>query len=160
MADSRLVFSLIEPNWPLPYSTVQAYSTVPVLGLRDARPAGRATYCSTVYARVKTIHSSYLPIINLWYVDNLVDAVTKNIFILYWYVPYIRTCFFTSLFLMNYVSWSDFQSTLFGIQSKFMTLILSVIQSQCFSVARFMNHSWGWRQWAGKGEDLIIGSTP
>ena len=27
MADSRLVFSLIEPNWPLPYSTV------PVLGL-------------------------------------------------------------------------------------------------------------------------------
>ena len=40
MAGSRLVFSLIEPNWPLPYSTV------PVLGLRDARPAGWVTFFS------------------------------------------------------------------------------------------------------------------
>ena len=38
MAGSRLVFSLIEPNWPLPYSTV------PVLGLRDARPAYMRKY--------------------------------------------------------------------------------------------------------------------
>ena len=34
MAGSRLVFSQIEPNWPLPYSTV------PVPLLRDAWPAG------------------------------------------------------------------------------------------------------------------------
>ena len=40
MAGSRLVFSKIEPNWPLPYSTV------PVPHLRDARLAGWVTYCS------------------------------------------------------------------------------------------------------------------
>ena len=40
MAGSRLVFSLIEPNWPLPNSTV------PVLGLSDARLASWVTYCS------------------------------------------------------------------------------------------------------------------
>ena len=33
-------FTQIEPNWPLPYSTV------PVQWLRDARPAGWVTYCS------------------------------------------------------------------------------------------------------------------
>ena len=40
MVDSQLVFSIIEPNCSLPYSTV------PELGLRDARPAGWVTYCS------------------------------------------------------------------------------------------------------------------
>ena len=40
MAGSRLVFSQIEPNLPLPYSTV------PVPLLRDAWPAGWVTYCS------------------------------------------------------------------------------------------------------------------
>ena len=39
-AGSRLAFSLIEPNWPLPYLTV------PVARLRDARPAGWVTFCS------------------------------------------------------------------------------------------------------------------
>ena len=39
-AGSRLVFSLIEPKWPLPYCTV------PVPLLRDARPAGGVTFCS------------------------------------------------------------------------------------------------------------------
>ena len=39
-AGSRLVFSLIEPKWPLPYCTV------PVPLLRDARPAGWVTFCS------------------------------------------------------------------------------------------------------------------
>ena len=39
-AGSGLVFSLIEPNWPLPCSTV------PVPRLRDARLAGWVTYCS------------------------------------------------------------------------------------------------------------------
>ena len=39
-AGSRLAFSQIEPNRPLPYSTV------PVPWLRDARPAGWVTYCS------------------------------------------------------------------------------------------------------------------
>ena len=34
------VFTQIEPNWPLPYSTV------PVPRFRDARPAGWVTYCS------------------------------------------------------------------------------------------------------------------
>ena len=68
-------FRQIEPNWPLPYSTV------PVPWLRDSRRAGWVTYCST-YMReynpragqgrkgfnsfVKTIYFSYLPIIYLW----------------------------------------------------------------------------------------------
>ena len=41
-AGSQLVFSLIEPNWPLPYCTVY----VPAAGLRDARLAGWVTYCN------------------------------------------------------------------------------------------------------------------
>ena len=36
----RHFFHQIEPNWPLPYSTV------PVPRLREARPAGWVTYCS------------------------------------------------------------------------------------------------------------------
>ena len=72
----RHFFHQIEPNWPLPYS----YSTVPVPQLRDARSAGWVTYIA-VYVRVqcrdpkqgrkwinsivKTIHSSYLPVIYL-----------------------------------------------------------------------------------------------
>ena len=36
----RCFFTQIEPNWPLPYSTV------PVPWLKDARPAGWVTYCS------------------------------------------------------------------------------------------------------------------
>ena len=73
-AGSRLVFSLIEPNWPLPYSTL------PVPGLRDARPAGWVTYCiicastmeepKTEQQRfkyiVKTSNISDLGIIYLW----------------------------------------------------------------------------------------------
>ena len=34
-------FTQVEPNWPLPYSTVHA-----VQWLRDARPAGWVTFCS------------------------------------------------------------------------------------------------------------------
>ena len=70
-------FRQIEPNGPLPYSNV------PAPRLRDARPAGWVTYCST-YMReynaetpkqgrkrfnsiANMIHFSYLPIIYLWY---------------------------------------------------------------------------------------------
>ena len=77
-AGSRLVFSLIEPNWPLPYITVR------VPGLRDAWPAYRVTYCSTRPLRkynaespkqgsksfnsiVKTINIADMCIIHLWY---------------------------------------------------------------------------------------------
>ena len=45
MADSRLVFSLIEPNWPLPYSTV------PVLGW--GLPGRRAGTPLAVYVQVQ-----------------------------------------------------------------------------------------------------------
>ena len=66
-------FCQIEPNWPLPHSTV------PVPQLREAMPAGWVTYCSICASTmpraqgrkrfnciVKTIHFSYLPIIYLW----------------------------------------------------------------------------------------------
>ena len=42
-----LFFPQIELNWPLPYSTL------PVSQLRDARPVGWVTLCSTVFARVQ-----------------------------------------------------------------------------------------------------------
>ena len=50
MAGCRLVFSLIEPNWPLPYITV------PVPLLRDARPAGWVScfsLCASTMPRAK-----------------------------------------------------------------------------------------------------------
>ena len=76
------LFHQIEPNWPLPYSTV------PVPRLREARPAGLVTYWGICImheynaeipkqgrkrfdSSVKTIHFSYLPIIYLCYQRNL-----------------------------------------------------------------------------------------
>ena len=70
-------FTQIEPNWPLPYSTV------PVQWLRDARPTGWVTYCSicmretmpraqnragkgSILHIVKTIGFYHLVIIYLW----------------------------------------------------------------------------------------------
>ena len=75
MAGSQLVFTQIEPNWPL------RYSTMPVPRWRDA---GWVTYIAVQYMRVqsrepaiqgskrfhsivKTIHLSYLPINYLWF---------------------------------------------------------------------------------------------
>ena len=71
-------FTQIEPNWPLPYSTV------PVQWLRDARPTGWVTYCSicmretmpraqnragkgSILHIVKTIGFYNLVIIYLWF---------------------------------------------------------------------------------------------
>ena len=44
----RRFFSQIEPNWPLPYSTV------PLPLLRDAKPAGWVTYCSICVSTMLT----------------------------------------------------------------------------------------------------------
>ena len=67
-------FRQIEPNWPLPYSTM------PIPRFRNARPTGWVTYCSICTSTMpraqkknrkrfnyitKTIHFSYLPIIYL-----------------------------------------------------------------------------------------------